>query len=428
MSRRTRLLILAVSTPLAAFVLVGGLLGASHPPAQQAVDPLRVFFDVQGLIRNSYVEPVSMDRVMDGAMRGLADGLDPTSSFLAPADVRAVESNAPTGPADVGLVVVRQVYLRVVGIRDGSPADRAGIQTGDYLRAIGDTPSRELSAFEGARLLRGPAGSKVRLLVIRGNLADPHTIELTREVPGAERASGKRLTGGEAYVRISSFETGAAAALRSSLNALGGATAAGVVIDLRDVADGPFEEGIAAARLFVKAGALATLAGRGPERAVTSAEPGDGAFAMRVVLLTSNGTANAAELFAEALRGNARATIVGEPTAGLAGVQSLVKLPEGYGLWMTTKRYLQKDGNPILGRGLRPDVAIEIPSVGFEETPPTTDAVLQRGVEELHKPVVPPPTTSQQTAPAGSPAAGTRSPLPPTTAPNAGPPTPAPSR
>ena len=401
MSRRTRLLVLALSTPLAAFVLVGGLLGAAHPPAQDGIGPLRVFLDVQNLIRGAYVEPVNIDRVMDGAMRGLADGLDATSSFLLPSEVKTVESNAPLGPADVGLVVVRQVYLRVVGIRDGSPADRASIQTGDYLRAIDDTPSRELSAFEGTRLLHGAAGSKVRLLVIRGNLADPHTIELTREVPGAGRASGKRLTGGEAYVRVSSFDAGATAALRSSMTALGAATTGGVIVDLRDVADGPLEEGIAAARLFVRSGVLATLAGRGPERTVTSANPGDGTFPMKVVLLTSNGTANAAELFAQALSANGRATIVGEPTAGLAGVQTLIRLPDGYGLWMTTKRYLQKDGNPILGRGLRPDVGVEIPTVGFEETPPATDAVLDQAVVELHKAgptagtSAPPPSTPE---------------------------------
>src|SRR6186713_349524 len=242
MTGRIRLLVFAVSTPLVAFVLVGGLLGASRPPVQQGAEPLKVFFDVQALIRSAYVEPVNIDKVMDGAMRGLADGLDPTSSFLTPAEVRAIETRAPLAPADVGLYVVRQVYLRVVGVRDGSPAHRAGLQTGDYLRAINDTPSRDLSAFEGNRLLRGAAGSKVRLLVIRGNVADPHTIELTREVPPADRAAGKRLVGGEAYVRVSSFENGAATALRTALATLGPASTTGVIIDLRDTADGSLDE------------------------------------------------------------------------------------------------------------------------------------------------------------------------------------------
>jgi carboxyl-terminal processing protease len=429
MSGRTRLLVLAVSTPLVAFVLVGGLLGASRTAEQQGLEPLKVFLDVQQLIRSAYVEPVNIDKVMDGAMRGLADGLDPTSSFLAPDEVRAVETRAPLAPADVGLYVVRQVYLRVVGVRDGSPAQRAGLQSGDYLRAINDTPSRDLSAFEGNRLLRGAAGSKVRLLVIRGNVADPHTIELTREAPPADRAAGKRLVGGEAYVRISSFESGAATALRAALTTLGPAADPGIIIDLRDTADGSLEEGIAAARLFVKNGVLATLAGRGPEKSVTTAAASDGAFTMRVVLLVSNGTANAAEVFASALADNGRAMLVGEPTAGLAGVQSLVKLPEGYGLWMTTKRYLQKDGNAILGRGLRPDVAVEIPSIAFDEAPPATDVPLQRAVETLHQPVPVPaaPAATGVTPSTDAPRDPARN-LPPTNAPGTPPPAPAPAR
>ncbi len=131
-----------------------------------------------------------------------------------------------------------------------------------------------------------------------------------------------------------------------------------VLIDLRSTADGAPEDGIAAARLFVKSGTLATRASRvDPAPTVTSAGPGDGALTMPVVLLVSTGTANAAEVFAAALANNRRARLVGEPTAGIAGVQRLVKLPEGHGLWLTYAQYLQADGTPIHQNGLRPDVA-----------------------------------------------------------------------
>ncbi|MEO8483146.1 MAG: S41 family peptidase, partial [Acidobacteriota bacterium] len=137
-----------------------------------------------------------------------------------------------------------------------------------------------------------------------------------------------------------------------------------------------------------------------PESAVkTIAGPGDGALPMRVVLLVSNGTAHAAEIFAAALSNNKRATLVGEPTAGLAGTQRLVRLPEGHGLMMTTERYLQSDGVPIHSRGLRPNVIVEIPTIGFEEQKPTTDTVLEAGIKELTSPT--PPTSAG--ASAGSP-------------------------
>jgi carboxyl-terminal processing protease len=204
--------------------------------------------------------------------------------------------------------------------------------------------------------------------VLRGTTIDPHVVDLTREAPTGNLATSKRLPGGEGYVRVASFEPGAAAALRKEVDALKGTS--GIVIDLRGVADGSLDEGIAAARHFVKSGVLTTLAGRGTERTQTTAAAGDGAVTAPVVLLVSNGTANAAEL-------------VGEPTTGLAAVQRLVKLPENHGLWMTYARYLTPDGKPISEHGLRPDAFVESPAVAFGDTPPTTDEALTKAVERL---------------------------------------------
>jgi len=383
MSSRTRLLVFLVSTPLVVLVAVGGIVGA-RTPAQRAGAPLRVFEDVIRYILGAYVEEVNIDKVMDGAMRGLADGLDPSSAYLTPAEAKSFTSASPAPAGEVGLVMTRQFYLRVIGVRDGSPADRAGLQTGDFVRAINGIATRDMSALTGNRLLRGEPGSKISLLVIRGNAADPHTIDLVREAPKGEAVTSRKLPGGEAFVRVASFGSATANALRTTIGSLGPAANTGVLIDLRGVADGTPEDGIAAARLFVKSGVIATLAGRAESsRTVTSAQAGDGALAMPVTLLVSNGTAHAAEVFASALSANKRAQLVGEPTAGLAAVQRLVRLPDGHALWMTHSRYLQADGTPIHERGLRPDEAVEIPVIGFDEAKPTTDQVLTAAVKAL---------------------------------------------
>lgn len=399
MSSRARVLLFVVSTPIAAMLIVGGLLGAARPAAQQGVSHLRVFEDVVQLITHAYVEDVNVDRVFDGAMRGLSDGLDASSAYLTPDEVRAIEANQAQPSGDVGLVLTRQFYLRVVGVRDGSPARRAGLAEGDFIRAIDDKPTRDLSALAGTRMLRGTPGSKVKLLVLRNNAAEPHTIELTRETAAGDAVTSRRLPSGETYLRVASFGSGTAAALRAQLP-MGGLEAArtvgardarmapdpiaAVVIDLRSTSDGAPEDGVAAARLFVKSGTLATRTARSQSSpTVTSAGEGDGALTMPVVLLVSTGTANAAEIFAAAMANNKRARLVGEPTAGIAGVQRLVKLPEGHGLWLTYAQYLQTDGTPIHQNGLRPDVPVEVPSVGFDETPPTTDTVLERALQDL---------------------------------------------
>jgi len=385
-THRTRWLILAVSTPLVILVAIGGLLGAAPiEPAQRGFAPLRVFEDVVSLIRSSYVEAVDMDPVMDGAMRGLADGLDAESAYLTPAEVERFDAGRSNGPADVGLVVARQFWARVVGVRDGSPAARAGLRTGDYIRMIDGTPTRDMSALTAARLLSGSPGSTVELLVIRSNAADPHRVSLTRETPSGPVVKGKRLDGQTALVRVHRFEATTAAALESELDALSVSDDTTVLLDLRGVADGTAADAVAAARLFVKYGPLATSEGRDGKQEAVAPERTDGARTMPLILLVSNGTAHAAEVFAAAIQGNDRGQLVGEPTTGLAGEQKLVRLPDGHGLWMTYRHYLTVSGEPIHGNGLDPDVPVAGPVVDFGEPAPAADPILNRALELARK-------------------------------------------
>jgi carboxyl-terminal processing protease len=384
MTSKSRWLIFLVSTPLVVLAAVGGILGANAAPApQKAVTHLRVFEDVVSLIMSSYVEEADPDKVMEGAMRGLADGLDPLSAYLTPEEVAVATTGAALPAGDVGLVISRQFYLRIVGVRDGSPAAKAGLRTNDYIRGIDNKPTRELSAFTGTRLLRGAPGSKVELTVLRGNAAEPHTVTLVREVLAGPAVTTTKLPSGQAVVRVASFGAGTATALGTVFDGLQKSGVSGAVLDLRGTADGPAEEGIAAARLFVKTGTLAIRAERNQPRITTEAASPDGRITLPLVLLVSNGTAGAAEVFAAALSGNKRADLVGEPTAGLAAVQRLVALPEGRGLWMTYARYLTLEGDPIHERGLRPTVAVESPSVAFDDPPPSTDDMLAKAVERL---------------------------------------------
>jgi carboxyl-terminal processing protease len=389
MSSRTRALVFLISTPLVLFVVVGGLAGASRvaPAVPQSGFPhLKVFEEVVSYIINAYVEDVNVDKVFDGAMRGLTDGLDASSAYLQPEDVQAIDAGTPLAAGQVGLVITKQFYLRVVGVRDGSPAARAGLETGDFIRAIDSAPTRDMSAFAGTRRLSGAPGSTVSLLVFRNNPADPKTIALTRETPAGPDVTSRRLPGGEGYVRVTGFDDGTAHAIQAAAGTLGDAAAQGLIIDLRSTASGTGPDGIAAARLFVSNGTIATLAGRtASDRTVTAAGSGDGALTMPVELLVSNGTANAAEIFAAALADGHRARLVGEPTAGIAAEQKLVRLPEGRGLWLTYREYLRADGTPLEEHGLRPDVPVDTPVLDFDEARPTTDAVLAAAVADLKK-------------------------------------------
>jgi carboxyl-terminal processing protease len=381
MTSRTRLWVLAVSTPLIVFALVGGYLGQAMAK-DDTYQHLRVFDDVVTHVVNNYVEEVDLKQAMRGAMRGLAEALDADSAFLTPDLVRTVESNTSAGPADVGIELVRQYYLRVVSAREGSPAAKAGLRTGDFIRAIDNKPTRDMSSYEGARLLRGALGSKVNLLVFRGNAADPHEITLVRE-----RLSGPDLTSRMAnattgYIRVVDFTKDSPARIKQTFDTLAKSGATRYIVDLRGAARGDLDDGIAVARLFVRAGTLVVKQTK-TGRDVVTAQVADAVISAPVELLVDQGTAAAAEVFASALAGNDRAELVGERTLGRAARQQLVKLPDGSGLLLSSVRYLTPKNEGIHERGLGPDVEVDQPDVEFGATPPAKDDTLDKALERL---------------------------------------------
>lgn len=382
MTARTRLAILLVSTPLVAFALIGGFLGQASA-REESYQHLRIFEDVVSLVTNNYVEEVDVDKVMDGAMRGLAEALDAESAWLAPAEVAQIEKPGGQPDADVGLDLIRQYYLRVVSARDGSPAAEAGLRTGDYIRMIGDRPTRDLSAFEGERMLRGAAGSTVKLLVLRGSAAEPHEVTLTRRVLRTPEVTGTVIDQGIGLVRVPAFGRDTAAQLGKVVDTLQKQGASRLLVDLRATSEGAPADGIAAARLFVASGTLGQREARGQTATSIDAASGDGRVTLPLAVMTTSGTAGAAETFAAAIAANNRGTVVGERTLGRAADQKLVRLADGSGLWLTYARFLTPAGKPVHGQGVEPGVAVEEPDVEFGGEAPTSDPILQKAIETL---------------------------------------------
>ena len=382
MSSTTRRVVLWISIPVAAFAIVGGFL-SRVTAGEDAYQHLKIFDDVVGLITSNYVEKVDIDKVMDGAMNGLTESLDPDSAFLTASEVKQADSTASLPTGDVGLDLTRQYYLRVIAARDNSPAAKAGLRTGDYVRAINDTPTREMSVFQGMRLLRGAPGSKVKITVFRGNSNDPHVIELTRENPPASDVTGKIAAPGVGYVRISAVGQKTPDSAKAQIADLTKAGASSLIVDIRRTSGGALDSGLTLARLFVGNGTLAMRESKGTPRETIAARAGDGSVSLPTVILVDTGTSGAAELFASALLGNQRAELIGEHTIGRAGTQKLVKLPDGSGLWLTTTRYLMPDGNPLHEKGLEPTVAVDEPDVEFGQAAPSGDPALDKALERV---------------------------------------------
>jgi carboxyl-terminal processing protease len=382
MKSRGRLGVLLISAPVLAFAIVGGFMGQAMA-RQESYQVLRIFEDVVTLIVNNYVEEVKVDKVMQGAMHGLADGLDPDSAYLNVAQVKSFDKNESAGTGRTGIELTRQYYLRVIAARDGSPAARAGLRPGDYIRAIDGQSTRDTSVYEGMRLLQGKPGTKVALTVLRGNAAEPHQLELVREDLSGLQARGRLISDGVGYVRIPEFIKTTPDQIRSEVGNLAKAGASRLVLDLRGTAFGDNEVGLAAARLFVPSGTLAHRQERGKSKETVAAGAGDGSITVPVAVLTDNGTSGPAELFAAALSENRRAALVGERTLGRAGRQRLVRLPDGSGLLLTTLLYLTPTDKVINEKGLTPDLAVEQPDVEFGQALPAIDATLDKAVEHL---------------------------------------------
>ena len=373
---------MSISAPVIAFAIVGGFLGKVMA-REDTYQHLKVFDDVVGLITSSYVEDVNVDRVMRGAMRGLADGLDPDSAYLTPEEVKQVEGGAPLPPAGVGLELTRQYYLRVIAARDNSPAAKAGLRTGDYIRMINDAPTHEMSVWEGMRALRGAAGTKVTVTVIRGNAADPHLVELTREAEPASDVTGRIARPGIGYVRVAVVGSRTAAQVKSQIADLTKNGAAKLIVDVRRTSSGTVDDGLALARLFVSSGTLAIRESKNTPREPIAAAASDGSIAVPMVLLIDTGTSAAAEILASALAGNHRADLIGEHTIGRAATQKLVKLPDGSGLWLSTTRYLTPSGAALHEKGIEPTFVVDEPDVEFGQPPPSTDPILDKALERL---------------------------------------------
>jgi carboxyl-terminal processing protease len=237
--------------------------------------------------------------------------------------------------------------------------------------------------FEGMRLLRGKAGTKVKLAILRGNAAEPHDVELVREAPQPLAAKGRMLGAGTGYLRVPEFSKATAGQIRAEVATLTKGGAARLVIDLRGTATGDLDFGYEAAKLFVPSGVLGYRQARGQEKQPVSAAAGDGALTLPVAVLTDNGSSGPAEVFAAALGGNKRASVVGERTIGRAGRQKVVKLPDGAGLLLTHLLYLTPGGASLHERGVVPDVAVDVPTVDFGVEPTPGDPVLDKAVETL---------------------------------------------
>jgi carboxyl-terminal processing protease len=357
--RRRRLLTWGVAA--AAFV-AGGALTSLAVASGGPYDLMRQLGRVLVLVENEYVDPVDRARLLQGAIKGMVAELDPHSSFLPPEDFKIFEGDTRGEFGGIGVEVdFRNETVIVIAPIEGSPAERAGIRAGDRIVAIDDAPVRGRSMLDLVRRMRGKAGTKVAVSVTRGTDDKVLAFTLVREVIQVASVATKLLDGNVAYVRLKQFQAGTHGELVAAVGKLREAShgrLSGVLLDLRNNPGGLVDEASAVADELLGDGVIYTTRHRG--RIVDEVRAGSGGVLSRepMVTLVNEYSASAAELLAGALQDHHRATIVGAPTFGKGSVQSIIDLPGGAGLRLTTMRYYTPEGHAIQAQGIHPDVPV----------------------------------------------------------------------
>src|SRR6266849_10531005 len=263
MSFRTKFALILLSATLAVYTVVGGWISTrAQQPANDPNAQVRIFESVLQHIQNDYVDEPNMDKVRAGALRGLAYGLDPYSTYLTPDQVREYNENGKDNQVGIGGELSQVAsYLYVVAPVKGSPADQAGVRAGDIIEYIDGKATRDISLYDAKQLLNGPVGTEVKLRILRAN-SRPLTLTVKRGSFHAPAAEARMEAGRIGVLRINSLDSGEAADARARLQDLVKQGAQKIVLDLRNVAGGELQEGVTVANFFIHDGLIAKTIGR----------------------------------------------------------------------------------------------------------------------------------------------------------------------
>jgi carboxyl-terminal processing protease len=360
MNRVTRKIVLALSALVFAYVSVGYLLAKTNEDKSYRV--LTVYSEVLEHIQHDYVEDPNLHAVTAGALHGLLDSLDPQSSYLSALEYADYKKKiAQPQPAQAGVVLSRRFgFIMVVSVLPDSPAQKADVHNGDILESIGGFSTDRMAIGQAEVLLSGPVGQRVKVGIVRPEKPQPDEVEITLERPVPEHVTVEQLPNDVALIRVPSFEPGMVAQLRERLVVLNASDSKKVILDLRNAAAGPDQEGVDAAQLFLPSGTITMLKGQTVTAQTFSADPAKVVWKNPVVALISDDTAGAAEILAAALSGNHRGETVGVRTFGMASQQKWIELDDGSALNLTVAMYYTPGGKSILDDGVAPSAPLHL--------------------------------------------------------------------
>jgi len=370
---------------VAAAALFLGLSGSVTSLAATRYEDLNLFTSVLNLVRKNYVEPVDESALIEGAVRGMLETLDPHSSYLAPDVYKEMQVDTKGEFAGLGIEIAkrRDGYIEVISPIEGTPAQRAGVRARDMIVGICPTQppadwtepcrgTKNMTLVEAVKLMRGRKGTKITIQIEREGFELPQPYTIVRDIVKIVSVDHELLDGGYGYVRLRAFQERTGRDLRESLAALreelGGGDLSGLVLDLRDNPGGLLDQAVEVADVWLDDGLVVYTKGRvESQRHEFRAHPEETEQGYPMVVLVNAGTASASEIVAGALQDQDRALVLGTQSFGKGSVQTIIPLEDGSGLRLTTALYYTPGDRSIQEVGIAPDIVVDLPPEATEQ-------------------------------------------------------------
>ena len=372
---------------------LGGGVASKGNDTAATYENLRLFTEVLSIVQSQYVDEVAPKDIIYNAIKGTLRGLDPHSSFLDPEMYREMQVETSGSFGGLGIeITLRDDVLTVVAPIEGTPAYRAGIQPGDRILKIEGLTTKDMQLSDAVKRMRGKPGSKITISIVREGWSEPKDFFITREQIRVQSVRANQLEPGIEYIRLRQFQEQTANDLETSLDKyVKEGKIQGLVLDLRNNPGGLLTAAVEVTEKFLESGKLVVYTeGRVRNQNMRFSSNAKRVFSdFPIVVLVNQGSASASEIVAGALQDWGRAVVIGTQSFGKGSVQTIIPLSDGSGLRLTTAKYFTPKGRSIHGKGITPDIIVEVPKpapvAAGADAPVPTPPVSETPQEELKR-------------------------------------------
>jgi carboxyl-terminal processing protease len=395
MSKALKAVVLSLSAAVVLFTVIGGL-GVHASTNDGAYRQLGVLSEVLSRIRSEYVEEPNVPSVTTGALHGLLESLDANSSYLTPAEYKDYREHRTAAKGNINAAISKRFgYAAVVSVLPGGAGAKAGMESGDIIESIEGKSTREMSLAQIETALSGEPGSHVNVSVVRARHSEPLKLTVVREQENVPAPTEKLMESGIGYIKVDALPKGKSQEIASKIKALDKQGAHKLILDLRNVAEGDEQEGIATANLFLDHGVITYLQGQKYQRETFNADPSKVITKLPVVVMVNHATAGPGEIVAGAILENARGDVLGDKTFGEGAIQKVLEVSDGSALILSIAKYYTPGGKAIQDTAITPNIVVADNDDDFtgpdddNSTPqqnqpkPQTDDQLKRAIEVL---------------------------------------------